>query len=155
EVHEILWSAIARGWRKVAGGLISPRAEEGMLHHGQEFDVGEAELVDVVGELGGHLAIRERTVVVVGHAHPRAEVDFINGLRGAQGIAFSTLLHPVVVVPLVVEIPYDGRGMRRRLVEYAEGIGFVDPVTVMDRFNVKFVERALRCSGDEAFPNAR
>ena len=51
QVHEILRRAVARGGSEVAGGLISPGAVEGMLHHGQKFDVGESHLVDVVGEL--------------------------------------------------------------------------------------------------------
>ena len=51
QVHEVLRRAEARGGREVAGGLVSPGTVEGMLHHGQELDVGEAHLVDVFGKL--------------------------------------------------------------------------------------------------------
>ena len=97
-----------------------------MLHDGQEFDVGESHLVDVVGEAGRGFAVGERAVVIFGDAHPGAEMDFVDGLRGAQGVAGGAVLHPVVVGPLVVEVPDDRGGARRFFVEQAERVGFVD-----------------------------
>ena len=51
QVHEVLRRAEARSGSEVAGGLVSPGAVEGMLHHGQELDVGESHVADVFGEL--------------------------------------------------------------------------------------------------------
>ncbi len=143
QVHEILRRAVARSGREIAGGLVSPGAVERMLHHGQELDVGEAQLADVVGQAGRGFAVGQRAVVLFGDAHPRAEMDFVDCLRCAQGVAGGALLHPVVVVPLVVEIPDDRGGARRFLVQQAERVGFVDAVSVAVRFDVEFVERAL------------
>ena len=94
QVHEILRRAVARGGREVSGGLVSPGTVEGMLHDGQEFDVGEAHLADVFGKARRGLAIGQRAVVLFGDAHPRAEMHFVNRLRRAQRIALGALLHP-------------------------------------------------------------
>src|SRR5262249_34594460 len=48
-VHEVLRRSIARGWRKVTGGLISPRAIERMLHNRQQFNMGELHTLHVFG----------------------------------------------------------------------------------------------------------
>ncbi len=39
-----------------------------MLHHGQELDVGEAHLGNVVRELVGQLAVVQEAVALLGHA---------------------------------------------------------------------------------------
>jgi len=80
-------------------------------------------------------------------------VDFVNRLRGAQRIVAGAVLHPVVVVPLVVEIPDHAGRARRFFVQKPEGIGLVDVVAVAARFDVKFVESAFGYAGDEAFPD--
>ena len=64
--------------------------------------------------------------MIFGDAHPRAEMDFVNRVRGAQGVAVGAILHPVVIGPLVVEIPDDRGGAGRFFVENAERVGFVD-----------------------------
>ena len=46
-IHEVLGRAVAARRREVAGGLVAPRPVEGMLHHRQELDVGEAHLAEV------------------------------------------------------------------------------------------------------------
>ena len=78
QVHEILRRAVASGGGKIAGRLVSPRAVEGMLHDRQQFDVGEAQLVHVFRQARRHLAIGQGTVVLFRHAHPRAEVHFVD-----------------------------------------------------------------------------
>ena len=62
-------------------------------------------LSDVFGEPGRDFAVGERAVVLLRDAHPRAEMDLVDGLRRAQRIAAGALLHPVLIAPLVVEIP--------------------------------------------------
>ena len=65
EIHEILRRAVTRGGREVAGGLISPGAVERMLHDGEQFDVGEAQLVDVIGKAGRDFAVGQRSDCVL------------------------------------------------------------------------------------------
>src|SRR5207237_4247794 len=48
EVHEVLWRAVAAARHEVAGGLVAPRAEERVLHDGQELDVGEAQTLQMI-----------------------------------------------------------------------------------------------------------
>ena len=50
EIHEILGSAVAAGGGEVAGGLVAPGAVKGMLHDRQEFHVGKAQALDVLGQ---------------------------------------------------------------------------------------------------------
>src|ERR1700684_651438 len=89
----------------------------------------------------------------LGDAHPRAEVNFINGLWRTQRVARRALLHPVAVVPLVVEVPHHGCGAGRLLMQKAEGIGLVNLIAVTSRLDVEFVERTLGHPGNEAFPD--
>src|SRR5260370_32758549 len=49
--HELGGRAVAAGGRKVAEGLVAPGAVEGMFHDGEEFYVGEAEILHVRDEL--------------------------------------------------------------------------------------------------------
>src|SRR5258708_23333668 len=70
QITEVLRGSVGRGWRKVAGGLISPRAVEGMFHHRQEFNVGEAHAFHVIREARRGLAIGQRTVMFFRYTHP-------------------------------------------------------------------------------------
>ena len=78
EVAEVVGRAEARGGRVVAGHLVAPRARERMLHHRQQLDVREAEVGDVVGELVGELAVRQRAVPVQRVPPPRAEMHLVD-----------------------------------------------------------------------------
>src|SRR6516164_565684 len=81
EIHEVLRGAESRTGREISSDLVTPGAVERVLHDGQELNMSEAELVDVIGEAG-----REFTVgvpAVVGFmADPGAEMDFIDRHRG-------------------------------------------------------------------------
>ena len=70
QIHEVLWCAVARRWREVAGRLISPGGEVGMLHDRQKFDMGEPHLAGILGQTRTDLPIAEGAVVVAGIAHP-------------------------------------------------------------------------------------
>src|SRR5947209_9588704 len=108
-----------------------------MLHDGQKFHMRESQLFHVLSETRGSLAISERAVVLLGNAHPRSEMHFVDGMGGAQRIALVALLHPFPILPLVGEIPHDRGGARRPLIPEAEGISFVDAVAVAVRFDMK------------------
>src|SRR5215469_7904608 len=155
QVHEILRRAVARGRSEVAGGLVSPGAVKRVLHHRQEFDVSESQLADVFGEAGSDFAIGERAVVFFGNTHPGAEVDFIDCLRSTQGIALGAPADPLLVLPLVGEIPNYRRGTRRFFVPEGDGVGLVDAVSVAIGFNVEFVKVTRLCVGNEALPDPR
>jgi hypothetical protein len=124
-----------------------------MLHHRQEFHMSETHAFDVLRKTGRSLAIGQRTIVFLGNAHPRAEVDFINGLRRAQGISCGALPHPVAISPLIVKVPHHGSGAGRFLVPDPERVGFVDLVLVALRFDMEFVESAFGHVRDEALPD--
>ena len=57
-------------------------------------------------------------------------MHFINRLRSAKGIAGCALVHPLAVIPLVIQIPHDRRGARRLFVHQTERIGFIDVIAV-------------------------
>src|SRR5258708_32440754 len=78
EVHEIGGRTEAAGGGVVAEGLVAPGAVEGVLHDGEQFDVGVAKLSDVGDELFGEFAIGEPAIVVFRNATPGAEMDFVN-----------------------------------------------------------------------------
>ena len=58
-VHEILRCAVPAGGSEVAQGLVSPRAVEGVLHHGKQLHVGEPHGQGVVSQLVAELPVRE------------------------------------------------------------------------------------------------
>ncbi len=154
EVHEILRRAVVARRRKVSRDLVSPGAEEGVLHDRQEFDVGEAHLPNIVGELRGHLPIGEGAVALFGHPSPRAQVDFVDGHRFVQAAAFMTRLHPFGISPLVIQIPHDRRGFRRDFVEDRERIGLVHLIAIEAREDVVLVESSFGHLGKKTFPDA-
>jgi len=154
QIHEILRRAVARCGGEISGGLISPGTVEGMLHYRQKFDVGEAHSPHVFGKARRSLAIAKRTIVFFWDTHPRAQMNFVNGLRRAQRVAFGTLLHPFIVAPLITELPHHRRGAGRLLMQKPEWIGFIDTVAVAARLDMKFVKRPLAHIWDKPFPDA-
>ena len=85
--HEVLGRPEAAGGSKVARGLVTPGRVVGVLHDRQELQVGEAHLLAVVGQLRGHLPIAQPAVAVGRCAHPRAEVDLVDGHGGRERVA--------------------------------------------------------------------
>src|SRR5579872_825769 len=79
-------------------------------------------------------------------------MHLVDRLRRAQRVSFGALLHPVVVSPLIAEIPNDRSRAGRLFVPEPNWVGFVDAISVMLRFDVEFIERAMSRAGDEAFP---
>ena len=66
QVHEVLRRANRAGGRKIACGLVAPRAVERMLHDGHQFHVREAHLLHIVGQPRSHLPVGERAVAFFG-----------------------------------------------------------------------------------------
>ena len=155
EVHQVLGRALAAGGGEVAEALVAPRAVEGVLHHRQELHVGEAHLLDVVGERGGELAVGQEAAGLPGVAPPGAEVHLVGRAGRGERLALAPLAHPLAVPPRVVEVPHDGAGARRRLVAEGEGVGLVDLVAAEAGGHVVLVHGPGAHSRHEALEEAR
>jgi hypothetical protein len=108
EGHEVPWVSIPARGSKVADRLIPPRAVERMLHHGEELDVREAHLVDVVSELVRQLAVVEESIALFRHAAPGSEMHFVDRERLVERVAAGTRIEPRLVAPSeVVAARYD------------------------------------------------
>src|ERR1700693_690735 len=154
QIHEILWRAVARCGGEIASGLVSPGTIERMFHHRQEFHMSKSHALDILREPRRGLAVGQRTIVLLGNAHPGSQVDFIDGVRSSQRVASRTILHTVLITPLVVEVPHYGRRAWRFFVEQANRVGFVDLIAVAVRLDMEFVERTLVYSGNKSFLDA-
>ena len=155
EVHEVIGVAEAAGGRKVAGGLVAPRAVERVLGDGQQLDVGVVHLQRVLDQLVGQIPVVEKAVVL-GHAPPTAQMHLVDVDGLVQTLARGTLGHPCLVLPCVlVHVPHPGIGARTQLGVEAVGIGFVDFVAQQLGFDRVLVMGALGQIGDEEFPQAR
>src|SRR5215471_3686541 len=65
------------------------------------------------------------------------------------------LLHPLLIAPLVVQIPHHRRGSRRLLLQQANGISLVHAVSVTVRFDVELVKRPMVRARYKSLPDAR
>jgi hypothetical protein len=154
ECHQLLGIAVARGRREVAGRLVTPRAVERMLGQRHQLDVREAEPLDVLGQLGRDLAVRQRAVAVLDDATPRAEVHLVDRDRRGRIARLRARRHPGGIPPLIRRLPHDRRGARSELVADRVRIGLRDHVAGLLRGEVILVEGALGDAGDEALPDA-
>ena len=154
QVHEVLRRSEARAGSVVAGDLVSPRAEERMLHHRQQFDVSESHVVHVVGQLGRELAVTQRAIAFFRHAHPRSQMHFVGRDGSVRLVAIMARPQPLVVVPLIIQFPHDRCRARWDLVVITVGVSLVDLVHVIARAQVIFVDRPMAQSGDKRLPHA-
>ncbi len=135
QLHELVRGAVAAGGGEEAGGLVAPRAVEGVLAQGHELHVVVAGLGQVVRERLGNLLVgvpvgRVVRGLVAGPLAPAAHVHlvYVHGLAG--GVLAGG--HPLLVVPGVGEVAHDGavRGAELHLV--AVGVGVVHVGTRME-----------------------
>src|SRR5262245_29106291 len=117
EVHQILRRTIVAGRSEVAGSLVAPGAEKGMIHDRQKLHMRVSHLFKVVRQLRRQLAIGKRAIILFGHPPPRANVHFVNRHGLIESVALTARGHPFSVAPLVIEIPYDGSCLWRYLIE--------------------------------------
>ena len=108
EVAEVVGAAPPGARGVVAGDVVAPRRDVGVLHDRQELDVGEAEVAHVVDEVLGE-------AVVADVLAPRAEVHLVDAHRALVDVGGAASLHPVVVAPRVVGLGDDGRLLGRDL----------------------------------------
>jgi hypothetical protein len=67
-------------------------------------------------------------------------MNFVDGVSCAKGVSLVALLHPLAVVPFVVEVPNDGCGTRGFFIPERDGIGFINAIAVAIRIDVKFIQ---------------
>ena len=152
-VHEVLGRAVAARGLEVSRRLVSPGAEERMLHDGQEFHVGETHLLDVVGQPLRQLPVAERPVAFPSQPHPGADVQLVDQEGSIQRVAAPTRGHPLLVPPVVVQIPDHGSCLGRDLAVEGEGIGLLQGLATAARHQV-LVEGSRFDAGHVGFPDA-
>ena len=108
-----------------------------------------------VGELRCEIPVAEEAAGVVRGTHPRAQVHFVDRVRGVERVRAFAAPHPFRVVPLVADVPDHGPGLRRGLAAERVGIGLVDPIAGMLRHDMVFVNAALPGLRHAGVPDAR
>ena len=141
--HELPWFPVATRGGEVANGLITPRAVEGVFHHGQELDVGETHLADIVRELVRQLAIVEEAIAPLGYAPPRTEMHFVDRHRRLRPFFLAPLFHPIGVAPRIAfQIVNERRCRFSVLIKKRERIALEQERAGL-RTNLEFVMRVL------------
>ena len=97
-----------------------------MLHKRQELHVGEAAARNVLNKWSRNLAVPEETTGVGEVAAPTAQVHLVHRDRRVERDAMTTLVHPLVIVPLVVEIPDDRARPRGFFTTQSEGVSLFE-----------------------------
>jgi hypothetical protein len=153
EVHQILGATEAMRGREVAGDLVAPAPEEGVLHERQELDVREAVRERVLGQARRELAVRERAPALVRDPREGARVHLVDRDRRGVPVALAALATPLLVAPAVAVLRDDRGGGWRCLVEPRERVGLLERPPA--RLNAQLVERALADAGHERLPDPR
>ncbi len=151
-VHEVLRRAVPARGGEVAESLIPPRGVEGVLHHGKQLHMCEADVKRVLPQLVPEFPVGEGAETLGGLSSPRADVHLVYRHRRVERVALAPVLHPVAVVPLVLGRPDYGGGLRRYLPEGRERIALLHHRPGA-RPQGELVERALPHAGDEPLPN--
>ena len=125
-----------------------------MFGDGHQLDVGEAQRLNVVGQLGRDVTVVEEAVRVVVGAHPGAQVAFVDADGGIERVGLAARLHPFGVVPAIGEIGDAGGGAGRLFPCEAEGVALFQPFTGGGGQDAVLVAITDRGVGHEAFPDA-
>ena len=72
-----------------------------------------------------------------------------------EGVSLRPCRHPVLVVPLIIEIPDDRSRMGWRLGMKCKWVRFVDFIAVVTRYHMVFVGIAMPNMWNKALPDAR
>ena len=152
KIHEILRRAVAGSRGEVAGGLVAPRAVKWVLAHRHQLHVSEVHAGGVVGEQRRNFAVRQQTVVLA--APPRSQMHLINRPRCGERITLGAIVHPIAVLPLIVEPPAARGGARRHFPIECKRIALVHTVVVEAGHHAIFVARAWGDVRDESLPQS-
>jgi hypothetical protein len=156
EVAELVGRPVADRRREQAHGLIAPGAVEGVLAEGQELDVRETHVGDVVHQFLRRLPVGQHAVVLVGLAAPGPEMHLVDADRRLAAVAARALSHPLRVVPAVAaDIAHDRRIFRWVLRAEADGVRFQRLRCAAAITDPVLVARPLADARDERLPDAR
>ncbi len=151
EIHEVLRRAVAAGRREVTDGLIAPGFIQRMLHDGQQLDVREAHLADVVDQLFGEFAVAEQAVAFA--ASPGPEVNFVDGKRRLEELLLRARFHPCLVVPgITIDVMYDGSIVGPEFCIEGERVCLQAQIIVV-ALDLILVDLAFHKARNEQFPN--
>ena len=124
-----------------------------MLGDRHQLDVGESHLAHVLRKRERNVAIGRQLFRI--RAAPRAKMNFVGRHRRIERVACAARLHPVAVLPLVLERP-DARCRQRRCFRAErERIRLVHGVAAVRRDHMEFVRVAASHVRDRALPDAR
>ena len=152
KIHEVLGRAVAAGGREVTDGLIPPGFIQRMLHDGQQLEVREAHLADVVDQLFGEFAVAQQTVAFA--ASPGTEVDFVDGKRRLEGLLLRARFHPCLVVPsITIDVINDGGIVRPEFRIEGERVRLQAQIIIV-ALDLILVGLAFPEARNEQFPDA-
>jgi hypothetical protein len=126
-----------------------------MLHHREELHMGETHAGDVFGQLRGGLPVSEVSIPFLRNSPPGTEVEFIDGDGRSGSIALRPTSHPLLVPPLVIQIPDDRSCPRRDFVTDGKGIRFLNTITVKSGGDKVLVAGSFSYIRNETLPYAR
>jgi hypothetical protein len=152
EEHQVFRVTVAAGGRKMSQGLIAPGPIKGMLHHWKELHMGEAHAGDVFGQLRADLPVGEVSIAFLGNSPPGTEVELVDGDGRGGSIAIRSNSHPLLVLPLIIQVPDDGPCPGRHFVEQGKGICFLGLITMIAGADIIFVASSFSHAGNEPFP---
>src|SRR5436190_23875884 len=69
-------------------------------------------------------------------------------------LAFTPCLHPLSILPLVIQRSHDRRRLRRHFMAEPEWIGLIGNITAVTRYDVIFISRPLPKFGNESAPES-
>src|SRR6266481_5268836 len=153
--HEYCGRAITAGGGEITERLVAPGAVKGVLHDGEQLDVGVAEIFHVGDELVTELAVGQPAILFLGNAAPGAEVHFVDGDWRFEPVSLRALRNPCAVVPFVViEAGDDRTGLGPELGTEGVGIRLERQDISIRADNFIFVDCAFVEFGEEEFPDA-
>ena len=130
EGHEPGGVAVAGGGGVVAGDLVAPGPVEGVLHDGEELQVGVAHVHGVGDEGVGQLVIAVVAAVLI--PPPGAQMDLVDVQGAGHVILAGPLAEPLGVLPgVVLQVPQPGGGLRGLLGPEGEGVGLVQQIPAL------------------------
>src|SRR4051812_25875618 len=99
QVHEFLRRSVTARRCEESGDLVSPRAEERVLHYRHKLDVREAHFLYVRNQLICQFAIGEKAISFVCYTPPGAEMHLIYRHRCIERVCPAPAFHPGAVTP--------------------------------------------------------
>src|SRR5262245_36147897 len=81
-------------------------------------------------------------------------MNFIEGKWPGEMLGLPASRHPFSILPLVIQIPNDGSGLGRNLMEEPVGISLVDLIVVVARDDVILIMSPLPYVGNKRLPNS-